>query len=320
VEAQSMLNTVRQNPDVVTAEAWAIAPAYSALDEKDEPIALWAGPADSVMINPSLVAGRWLQPGDESAIVVDTHLTSVYPNLRLGDRLPLSIHGRTSDWTIVGIFKTVPNRLRPTAVAYVTYESYTALTGTPGLANQVWVQGRQHSADAQAQLMTDLDQRLKATGLSSDWAVTGEELNTSFATAFNLIIAFLLAMASLLGLVGGLGLMGMIGLNVLDRRRELGMLRAVGARSGVVAGTLIAESLFVTGLAWVGGTVLALPLSAGMCWLVGVAVLNAPFLYSFSAGGALLWLAVTIVLAVLASLLPARHALRASVAEVLLYE
>ncbi len=73
-------------------------------------------------------------------------------------------------------------------------------------------------------------------------------------------------------------------------------------------------------LAWGLGVLLALPLSAGMCWLVGKALLNSPFLYSFSAGGALLWLAVIMGLAVLASLLPARRALRASVAETLMYE
>ncbi len=232
VDAAQMLDIVRQDPQVTTAEAWIIAPAYSTLDATAEPIALWAGPADSVMIHPKLLAGRWLQPGDEAAIVVDSHLTSDYPALRVGDRLPLTIHGRALEWTVVGIFQTVPNRLRPTATAYVPYEAYATLTGTSGQANQVWVQGTQHSAAAQAQLMTNLDQRLKAARLASDWAVTGEELNTSFATAFNLIIAFLLAMSALLGVVGGLGLMGMIGLNVLERRRELGMLRAVGAPLG----------------------------------------------------------------------------------------
>jgi putative ABC transport system permease protein len=320
VDAAQMLDIVRQDPQVTTAEAWIIASAYSTLDATAEPIALWAGPADSVMLHPKLLAGRWLQPGDEVAIVVDSHLTGDYPALRVGDRLPLTIHGRAQEWTVVGIFQTVPNNLRPTAVAYVPYEAYTTLIGTPGQANQVWVQGTGHSAAAQSQLITDLDQRLKAAGLASERAVTGEELNTAFATAFNLIITFLLAMSGLLGFVGGLGLMGMIGLNVLERRRELGMLRAVGARRWVITASLAAESVFVALLAWGLGVLLALPLSAGMCWLVGKALLNSPFLYSFSAGGALLWLAVIMGLAVLASLLPARRALRASVVETLMYE
>jgi putative ABC transport system permease protein len=320
VDAAPMLDIVRQDPQVVAAEVWILAPASSTLDDAAEAIALWAGPADSVMLHPKLLAGRWLQPGDGAAIVVDSHLTGDYPNLRVGDRLPLTIHGHALEWTVVGIFQTVPNRLRPTAVAYVPYETYTALTGTTGQANQVWVRGRQHGAADQSQLMTALDQRLKAAGLASDWAVTGEELNTSFATAFNLIIAFLLAMSALLGCVGGLGLMGMIGLNVLERRRELGMLRAVGARRWVITASLAAESVFVALLAWGLGVLLALPLSAALCWLVGKALLNAPFTYSFSAGGALLWLAVIMTLAVLASLLPAHRALRASVAETLIYE
>ena len=49
---QSMLDVVRQIREVLTAEAWTIAPAYSTLDQSSEPLALWAGPADSVMLHP----------------------------------------------------------------------------------------------------------------------------------------------------------------------------------------------------------------------------------------------------------------------------
>jgi putative ABC transport system permease protein len=320
VMAAEMLSIVRQNPDVTRAEAWALASAFTTWDGVEEPLALWAGPADTAMLHPTLTAGRWLQPGDANAIVVDTHLTSAHPELRVGDRLAIMLRGQAVEWEIVGIFETVPNRIRPTAMAYVTDSAYARVTGSVGLANEVWVQGTQHTAADQARLMTELDQTLKAAGLSSDWAVTGEELNNSFASAFSILIAFLLVMAALLGVVGGLGLMGMIGLNVLERRRELGVLRAVGARSGLIARSLAAESAFVAGLAWGLGALLALPLSAGMCWLVGMAFLSAPFAYSFSAGGALIWLAVIMVLALLSSLLPARRAVQAPVAEVLLYE
>jgi putative ABC transport system permease protein len=320
VDSADMLAIVRQNPNVERAEAWALAAAITTWNGVEEPLALWAGPADTSMLHPNLTAGRWLQTGDTNAIVIDTHLTSAHPELTVGSTLTLTLRGQDVAWQIVGIFETVPNRIRPTAMAYVTDHTYTIVTGTEGLANEVWVQGKEHTASAQSRLMTELDQTLKAAGMSSDWAVTGEELNNSFASAFNILIAFLLVMAALLGFVGGLGLMGMIGLNVLERRRELGVLRAVGARSGLIARSLAAESAFVAVLAWGLGALLALPLSAGMCWLVGMAFLNAPFAYSFSVGGAAIWLAVIMVLALLSSLLPARRAVQAPVAEVLLYE
>lgn len=320
VPIEPMLAAVSQFSDVVNAEAWAIAPAYISSETLDEPVAFWAVPPDTSMLMPKLTAGRWLQTGDVDAVVIDTHLLSDYPQLRVGDRLSMIVHGRATEWTIVGIFQTVPNRIRPTAEVYVPYETYAQRTQTQGFANQVWVQGREHTALSQARLMTELDQHLKSLGMASDWAVTGEELNTSFATAFNILIVFLLVMAGLLGFVGGLGLMGMIALNVLERRRELGMLRAVGAGSGMLRRILAVESIFIALLAWVGGVLLALPLSAGMCTLVGLAFLNAPFAFSFSFSGALLWLAVIILLAVFASLLPARRAVRLPVAEVLAYE
>lgn len=319
VPVDAMLSVVSQFPEVINAEAWSIGAAYVSL-ESEEPAALWAVPPDTSMVAPQLVAGRWLQNGDEDVVVIDTHLLSDYPDLQVGDRLSMSIFGQASEWTIVGIFQTVPNRIRPTAMVYVPYEIYAQRTGTQGFVNQVWVQGSDHSALSQARLMTKLDQRFKSLGMASDWAVTGEELNTSFATAFNILNTFLLVMAGLLGLVGGLGLMGMMALNVLDRSRELGMLRSVGAQSGQICQILVAEGIFTVLLAWAGGMLLALPLSAGMCTLVGQAFLNAPFAYSFSIVGVFIWLMVIILLAVLASLLPARRAVKVPVAEVLVYE
>ena len=44
-----------------------------------------------------------------------------------------------------------------------------------------------------------------------------------------LILGFLTAMGVLLAFVGGLGLAGTMGVNVLERTRELGVLRAIGA-------------------------------------------------------------------------------------------
>jgi putative ABC transport system permease protein len=53
---------------------------------------------------------------------------------------------------------------------------------------------------------------------------------------------------------------------------------------------------------------------------VGNSFLQAPLNYTFSFGGALLWLGAVLVLAALASVLPARNAARLSVREVLAYE
>ncbi len=114
--------------------------------------------------------------------------------------------------------------------------------------------------------------------------------------------------------------MGTMSINVLERTREIGMMRAVGASDGAVARIFIAEGLFIGLLSWLVGTVLALPIGRLLSDAVGVAFLEAPLTYTFSARGTLLWLAIVFVLSTLASILPAWNASRLTVREVLAYE
>jgi putative ABC transport system permease protein len=97
-------------------------------------------------------------------------------------------------------------------------------------------------------------------------------------------------------------------------------MRAIGASNGMVARIVIVEGLVVGLLSWMLGALLALPLSWGLAYLIGVALVQSPLAYVFSILGVLLWLVLVVVLSVLASVLPARRAWRMSVREVLAYE
>jgi len=127
-------------------------------------------------------------------------------------------------------------------------------------------------------------------------------------------------MAVLIALVGGLGLMGTMSINVLERTREIGVMRAVGASDGAVLRVFVVEGLFIGLLSWLAGILLSLPISKLLSDVVGVSFLDEPLIYTFSLRGALLWLGLVLLLAGLASLLPAWNAARLTVREVLAYE
>jgi putative ABC transport system permease protein len=109
-------------------------------------------------------------------------------------------------------------------------------------------------------------------------------------------------------------------INVLERTREIGVMRAVGASDGSVMKIFIVEGLFIGLLSWLVGAILAWPIGKLLSDAVGVAFLQAPLNYTFSIPGMLLWLAIVLVLAALASVLPAWNASRLTVREVLAYE
>ncbi|MCA9974562.1 MAG: FtsX-like permease family protein [Anaerolineales bacterium] len=127
-------------------------------------------------------------------------------------------------------------------------------------------------------------------------------------------------MAILLAVVGGLGLTTTMSINILERIREIGVLRAIGASDGAVQQIVLAEGIVIGLLSWVVGSLLSLPASRIMSQQVGMALLGFPLNYSFALGGTMMWLVIIIFLAAAASLGPARSASRLTIREVLAYE
>ena len=64
---------------------------------------MWGCRADTDFIAPQLVAGRWLEAGDDDAIVVNTDVIKDEPNLGVGDTVRLKIRGDEKDWQVVGV-------------------------------------------------------------------------------------------------------------------------------------------------------------------------------------------------------------------------
>ena len=135
-----------------------------------------------------------------------------------------------------------------------------------------------------------------------------------------MLVIFLLIMALLLALVGAIGLMGTMSINVLERRREIGVMRALGASDAAVLRIVIIEGIIIGLLSWGIGTLLAIPLSMALSEAVGRSIMRSPLSFVFSIGGTAIWFAVIVLLASLASILPARSASRMTVREVLAYE
>ena len=151
-------------------------------------------------------------------------------------------------------------------------------------------------------------------------ASTIAELRENIEYQFSIIVVFLTIMAILIAVVGGLGLMGTMSINVLERTREIGVLRAIGAPNRAVAQVFILEGIAIGLMSWVLGSLLAIPMTRALNQVVGAAIIRTPLTYSYSMSGLWLWLASVVVLSALASFIPARNASRLTVREVLAYE
>jgi putative ABC transport system permease protein len=159
-----------------------------------------------------------------------------------------------------------------------------------------------------------------AHDMKVSYSQTGHDVQEESRSVFEIIAILLLAMSVLAAVVGGIGLMGTMSINVLERRREIGMMRATGATSPVVAGIFIFEGVLIGVLSWVLAVPLSYPAARLFGRVVGDTLLSADLYFRYSVAGTLAWLVIVVVVAVLASLWPALQATRVSVREALAYE
>ncbi|GAB4279087.1 MAG: FtsX-like permease family protein [Candidatus Promineifilaceae bacterium] len=285
-------------------------------DTIGDAVAITAVPPDTTFMQPIMFAGRWLQSGDEQAIVVNTDFLEEEPDLAVGDEVVLDVNGRHTTWTIVGVSL---GSARGTAV-YVPYNHYAHLAGLPNQATTLKIITTDHTRPAQEETANQLLAQFEAANFQVSSVRATETTRANIQEKFNIVIGFLVLMAVLLAVVGSLGLTTTMSINVLERIREIGVLRAIGASDSAVRQIVLAEGILIGLISWSIGAFVSWPVSHLLSAQVGVAMLGFPLSYRFSFMGLFGWLAALLVLATAASLGPAHSASKLTIREVLAYE
>jgi putative ABC transport system permease protein len=135
-----------------------------------------------------------------------------------------------------------------------------------------------------------------------------------------MIYVFLIVMSAIVGGVGGLGLMTTMSLNVLERRREMGVMRALGATPRIVWLMILAEGIVIGLLSWTIAALLAWPISKAIGDFLVKVMFRSGLDFTFEPLGLVIWMLVSIGLSAVASFLPAWRASRVTVREALAYE
>jgi putative ABC transport system permease protein len=307
-------------PEIGGIEGWGVISGQVLSPDKSTgvDIVIWGPPNDSRLIKPVLTSGRWLVPEDENAIVISNHLIAQRPDLRVGSQIVTRIGDDEVGWTIVGIAKMAGNFTMP--FTYANFDYMTRLIHAAGRTSEYRAYLHEDTPEAEAAAAQELEALYKAAGMPVASIQTGTEIRQQQSVATNVLITFMLIMAALIALVGGLGLMGTMGMNVLERTREIGVMRAIGASDRAVTRLVLVEGMLIGVISWVLAILLAVPISIGLSTIVGIAFLTVPMEVAFSWDGYLIWLALVVILSALASVLPARRASRLTVREVLAYE
>ncbi len=313
--------TLLEIPGVKRVEGWAGA-AGEVWDQDENlvtKISIVAPPHDTQLLDLKLSAGRWLLPNVERAIVVSDTIYKFYPDLKPGDSLIVKLPGRKEEeWKVAGIFQFVAMFGDP--MAYANFEFIAERNHSANHATSYRIITEAHDAASQEVVTQRVERSLADKGFAVRSVQPGHLLQEKAALALNTLLIFLLIMAVLIAFVGSIGLTGTMSINVLERTREIGVMRTIGAVDLVIMRSVIVEGLVIGLLTWLLAIGLAFPVSFLLLKIIGKAMMDSTLALTFTPIGIFLWLGVVIVLVVFASIVPARKAARLTINEVLAYE
>ncbi|MBI3349469.1 MAG: ABC transporter permease [Burkholderiales bacterium] len=301
----SMLQALaRKVPGIAEAEAW----RGLRTSLGNEPLTLLGIPATGQLLKPRLLEGRWL--ASEGDLVVSRLLLKQQPMLTVGSSHRMA--GRS--WTVVGLVDSGPQ-----AVAYAPRTTLDMLAGNDLATSLVLRLDRPDSPAALLDAVQQLREAFTDAGMGMAASQSPADNRRVVEDHLLMVVDFLGAMGLVMIAVGAMGLASTMGLAVLERRREIGVLRAIGARDGAILGLIQVEGLTLVVLAWLTSLPLSLPLSALLEAAFGRIMFSVPWRLVPSAGVAFGWLALMALISLLACALPARRALRIPAAQALAY-
>ncbi|MCB9896876.1 MAG: ABC transporter permease [Planctomycetes bacterium] len=147
----------------------------------------------------------------------------------------------------------------------------------------------------------------------------GEEITAEYVADLDSNFSIFYAILALTVLLAAVGILNAMVIAVMERRREIGLLRAVGLTGGQVVAMLMVESGVLGVLGGLFGLLLGIPLAVVTCdALTAASHLELAFALSPRALGAVL--AGAVAISVLAVILPALRANRFRLSEVMRYE
>ncbi len=315
-----------RHPDVQAVEMWALnggsgRPYQNEATDDDPSVLAFGVPAETTLYGYQMRDGRWLNESDTYSVVLNQEVAERM-GATVGDTVTLDLGGVAgeSDWLVVGtLFDPLLDNSAHVPRDVLLYEQTSV-----GRTNTIWVQLKNGTAVTEQRVVKELRDLYEANGIdvSPGGLLSGQDTSSEVVSVINsqfqTIITLLAVMALVIGVVGSISLSGVLSLNVIERQREIGVMRAIGASSWDISRLFIGEGLILGWLSWLIAFPLSLPAGRVMTSAMATA-LDADIVYHYTPQGALIWLGIITVLAILASGLPARKATHISVRQSLAY-
>jgi putative ABC transport system permease protein len=276
-------------------------------------------PSDSGFYSPLIVSGRWFVPGDGRVIVL-TRDAAKRNNIVVGDMVTLDLGEMGEDeWQVVGLYEPVFIGNFNLETIYAPLEAMYQTTKKYNQGSYLYIRATSHDSESVTALTTQLKNLYEARNLKTSVSQTQPDLRNTYQWQFSTVVYMLLGLSVIIALVGGLALMGTLSIAVIERTKEIGVLRAIGARSRTILGIFIMEGLLQGWLSWLIAIPISFLASPVVANQLGRTMFGATMDYRYDWLAVAIWFAIVSIISMIASILPARGAANISVRDSLAY-
>ncbi|MFH1968174.1 MAG: ABC transporter permease [bacterium] len=211
----------------------------------------------------SLADGRWPSPGKSEMIVGSAVSTDIFPGIKVGTEA--NIKGRR--FLVVGLLNSIGNKQDDSMIG-VDLNLFRSVTGERTGAKQAMAKievGQDPNIVAEKMKSNLNENRKRRIGQkesdSSYTVLTSEKITSIVGNIMGLVQAVIIGFASIAIVVGGIGIMNTMYTSVNERIKEIGILKAIGAKNKTITTLFLIESGIFGMLGGIGGTLLGLILA-----------------------------------------------------------
>lgn len=232
-----------------------------------------------------IVKGKYFSENDYAAgsnvcVITEASAIALFGTTDVvGMNFDATIWGITQEMRIIGIRKDNASALVNVGYSDVYVQAEVPLTFMGNKFgyyiddfSQFYViaESSEYSTEVASRVMTLLENRHNCRGENQIMMESFTDFTAQFDTIIGFITIFISFVAAISLLVGGIGVMNIMLVSVTERTREIGIRKALGARTSSILLQFLAEAGIITLLGGIFGIILGFLGASGICSLAGV--------------------------------------------------
>ncbi len=277
-----------------------------------------AAPFDTKLKTYEMLEGTWLTGGSDLEFVVNPRGALEFKPLIIGKTYPIF---RKNEKQIMAKLAGVVREFDVPKI-YVDIDKYQSIVNPKKNINSLMISLTDRSYDNVISVKKEIEQIVEKSGLDVAYVMSHAERGVIIFNHLDIILTVILFLSLLVLFVAFLGFGSAMGINVVERTREIGVLRAIGATPKIIFQIFLVEGMIISVAGLLIGLIISLPLSNLGAIFFGELILgeNTPLYFSFNNFGFGLTLLITVFWGYIASRAPATKATFITVREAIAYE